>query len=394
MNIHFVAQPFEDGRDLAKFLAAVAEDEAVRNLDIVVAWAKRSGLHRLREHLQVFRGRSGKARLIVGIDHGGTTRQGLELALELFDTVHVFHDAEATFHPKLYVAWGDRMAHILAGSHNATAGGAYRNYEAGIECTLDLPNDNSLLISVQQYVMRLYEDTGVCKALKKELFGELLANPRYKVGDEEEARRKRVLDAPESGPSVFGVSKYKKRADPLADVANTTRSIDRVPPGSTLPPSMLGSGQGNGEAPGSLRKLSNREVAALTKDVPLTDLQRQYVDRCSSELGVIASPRVNSRGGKPGEWINLYPPSQYRRAMVAQIYRPSARCDLRFNRQGHAHDSVLADLMPHSQGPPGPVIMIKLESKRHVDEAIRLTKEVLEERRGLPPRSRVGSLRK
>src|SRR5437764_9688506 len=89
VKVHFLAQPFADGSDLRDFLAAAAGDDNLANLDAVVAWAKRSGLSRLREELEVIRSRPGQTRLIVGIDEGGATRQGLVLARELFDSVHV-----------------------------------------------------------------------------------------------------------------------------------------------------------------------------------------------------------------------------------------------------------------------------------------------------------------
>jgi len=233
MQVRFVTQPFADGRDLTDFIGAVAADGALHNLDVVVAWAKRSGLSRLRNHLEAIRARPATTRLIVGIDEGGATRQGLELARELFDSVHVFHDrAGRTFHSKVYAAWGDDGARVLVGSHNATAGGVYFNYEAGLECDLVLPGDAGLLTTIHKYVARLYADTTACKELTDAVLAELLANPRYRVGDEDARHKPAAAQAPEeldaevdietlpgppgSGPSIFGGSAEPKKADPGA----------------------------------------------------------------------------------------------------------------------------------------------------------------------------------
>lgn len=231
MQVQFSVQPFADGDDLRSFIGHVRADPGLVDLDVVVAWAKRSGLSRLYSDLAALRPRSGLTRLIVGIDEGGATRQGLELARHLFDRVYVFHDRSGrTFHPKVYLASGPTRARLLVGSHNATAGGVYFNYEAGLDCELDLPADVALLESVQAYVNRLLADTGLCKEVSDSVLGELVANPRYKVGDEDARRKPSGAGSPEeldaevdidevpgpagAPPSIFEASAESKKPDP------------------------------------------------------------------------------------------------------------------------------------------------------------------------------------
>lgn len=232
MDVSFVAQPFADGRDLRDFLDAVAADPAINELDVVVAWAKRSGLRRVRTQLEAVRDRPGKSRLIVGIDEGGATRQGLELAREIFSSVHVFHDNSwRTFHPKIYLAVGADRALLLVGSNNLTAGGVFYNYEAALECVLSLPADQALVDEVRTYIDRLYADGDVCKQLDDALLEELVSNPRYRVRDEDASKTAGgpgagddlppedvdlEPDDPEPAPgSIFGKSAEPKRADPM-----------------------------------------------------------------------------------------------------------------------------------------------------------------------------------
>lgn len=246
VDVSFVAQPFADGRDLRDFLEAVAAEPAINELDVVVAWAKRSGLRRVRTQLEVVRDRPGTTRLIVGIDEGGATRQGLELACEIFSTVHVFHDNSwRTFHPKIYLGVGADRARLLVGSNNLTAGGVFYNYEAALECVLSLPADQGLVDEVRAYIDRLYTDANVCKPLDDDLLAELINNPRYRVRDEDASKTASGqgpdddeppedvdLEAgdPEPAPgSIFGKSAESKRADPMPAAAKKAAVAKKAP---------------------------------------------------------------------------------------------------------------------------------------------------------------------
>jgi hypothetical protein len=67
-----------------------------------------------------------------------TSRQALEFALHRFDRTYIaYTPANSTFHPKFYIAYGQRRATIVCGSHNMTVGGTETNLEAGIEVTFN-----------------------------------------------------------------------------------------------------------------------------------------------------------------------------------------------------------------------------------------------------------------
>jgi hypothetical protein len=268
MQVSFVAQPYADGSDLRDFLVTAASDADLDHLDVVVAWAKRSGLRRVRDELEAIRDRPGVTRLLVGIDEGGATRQGLALARDAFSTVHVFHDnSSRTFHPKIYVASGADRAHLLVGSNNLTAGGVYFNYEAAIQFVLELPEDEALLLAVRDFIDRLYADSDVCLELTDQLMAELVSNPRYRVGDEDAGKPKRVAgeDAPEDvdstaeedgspvpGASVFGRSGQPKRPDPAPSPAKAPGAAKTALTKSAVPaaePILRGHGDGAGAGP-------------------------------------------------------------------------------------------------------------------------------------------------
>ena len=257
MEISFNAQPFDDGRDLHDFLNSVAAASDLRHLDIVVAWAKRSGLRRVRDYLETIRDRVGATtRLIVGIDEGGATEQGLRLGLELFTQVYIIHDRSGrTFHPKIYAAWGTSHGRLLVGSNNLTAGGVYYNYETALECTLTWPADEPLKTSVSRYVTRLLTDAAICLELTDERLDELTNSPQYRIGNEDSEYRPRIplddasvpedLDNPSDvGGPLFGLSTQNKRKDPAraASSAGSSRAPEATRETTTPPPAAPSSG--------------------------------------------------------------------------------------------------------------------------------------------------------
>lgn len=189
MQVDFISQPFHDGTSLFDFITEVSADTAVDRFDVVVAWVKRSGLRRVENELRAMRDRGVELRIIIGIDQGGATEQGLDMARELFDDVYVFHDRSGrTFHSKVYFAAGPSAANALVGSHNLTAGGVYFNYEAGVRLALTSPEDDETIASLVEYFERLKADDA-CISLTDELLDELKNNPRYRVANEDENRK-------------------------------------------------------------------------------------------------------------------------------------------------------------------------------------------------------------
>ncbi len=270
MQVSFITQPYADGRDLRDFLGAVAADTAINELDVVVAWARRSGLRRIRTQLEAVRDRPGTTRLIVGIDEEGATRQGLELAREIFSSVHVFHDNSwRTFHPKIYLGVGLDRARLLVGSNNLTGGGVFYNYEAALECVLSLPDDQGLVDAVRAYIDRLYADGDICKELDDDLLAELITNPRYQVRDEDtKAATTQIADndAPEdvdfepgdpepAGASIFGKSGEPKRPDLLPAKAAAKKAS---PSGKKAAPA--GSGGGGAVRKRWFKKMSHSDA--------------------------------------------------------------------------------------------------------------------------------------
>lgn len=120
-----------------------------------VAFVKQSGTKHLAEPLRTFLGH-GSAKISVGIDHRGTSVEGLtELLSALGERGEgfVFHNRSlSTFHPKLYLFANERGAECLIGSGNLTEGGLFTNYEVFVGLSLDKneANDRKILASIER----------------------------------------------------------------------------------------------------------------------------------------------------------------------------------------------------------------------------------------------------
>jgi len=245
MNVTFVGQPFADEPNLHEVLEHAIQRESAEQLTIAVAWAKRSGLRRLESMLRSFAASGGTSRLILGIDEGGATVEGLVMASDLFDDVFVVHDPSGrTFHPKVYVVRGSGWAIIFIGSNNTTAGGVFFNYEAGVCLDLDLSvnDDSALLGEVESYLNRLVDDDGVCLPMTESVLAELIENPTYGVTAEGSSHgTKPSGDAPEDSDSqvteaepLFSSSKEPKRSGPPLDTTKED-SVAPIPAGTGTP---------------------------------------------------------------------------------------------------------------------------------------------------------------
>lgn len=106
-----------------------------------VAFVKRSGTKHIASSLSAF-AKENQVEIIVGIDHRGTSFEGLRQLMEVVaphGRVIVFHNRlPYTFHPKIYLFKSDTAAEVILGSGNLTEGGLFTNYEAAFRLSFDL----------------------------------------------------------------------------------------------------------------------------------------------------------------------------------------------------------------------------------------------------------------
>lgn len=178
MKIRLISQPFVETDSVYNFLLRAANDPAVTQVDIVVAWARRSALGALENSILAMRSRNVRIRMIVGLDAGGASRQGLTLTEELATEAYVVHTpGSRTFHPKMYVIRAAAATQVIIGSQNLTRGGALENFELGvlIELSPACREDIAFLGQIDRYIEDLLNDVSICKVLTPEFLKFLLS---------------------------------------------------------------------------------------------------------------------------------------------------------------------------------------------------------------------------
>lgn len=107
------------------------------------AFAKNSGVLRLKPALEQFRSSGGVVFAFIGVDAHGTSYEALLNLFELCDELYIVHSesAASTFHSKIYEFTNNGESWIAVGSNNLTGGGLWTNFESAVclentfECT-------------------------------------------------------------------------------------------------------------------------------------------------------------------------------------------------------------------------------------------------------------------
>ena len=124
-----INQPF-DGQFGDLLLEKMQED--YKQLTLVVAFARNSGVLRLKPALERFRANGNTVRVFVGVDFLGTSHEALRNLLFLCDSLYVIHseDNSITFHSKVYLLENEQKIWMAVGSNNLTASGLWTNLES------------------------------------------------------------------------------------------------------------------------------------------------------------------------------------------------------------------------------------------------------------------------
>lgn len=135
--------------------------EDYKCLTILVAFAKNSGVLRLKPELKKFKESGGTIHIFVGVDIQGTSYEALKNLLPLCDSLYVVHseDGATTFHSKVFLLGNDTNIWMAVGSNNLTGGGLWTNFESCDcqECTIGTPECDVLLTPFSELIAR-YSD--------------------------------------------------------------------------------------------------------------------------------------------------------------------------------------------------------------------------------------------
>ncbi|HIQ95045.1 MAG TPA: phospholipase D family protein [Candidatus Limivivens merdigallinarum] len=92
---------------------------------IFSAFAKNSGVLRLKPSLEVFKARGHSINAYIGIDLDGTSYEALLTLSSLCDHLYIIHseNPSTTYHSKIYLLANAHSAWCAVGSNNLTGGG-------------------------------------------------------------------------------------------------------------------------------------------------------------------------------------------------------------------------------------------------------------------------------
>lgn len=140
-------------------LISLLDSGKYKYLTVFVAFAKTSGVLRVKGALDAFRANGGDVTAYVGIDLDGTSYEALTELLQSVDSLNIVHSTSfsQTFHPKIYDFTSDSEGLTIVGSHNLTAGGLWTNFESSMIAVTDLATDEGqkLRRDINQYVTDL-----------------------------------------------------------------------------------------------------------------------------------------------------------------------------------------------------------------------------------------------
>lgn len=154
------------------------EDANWTHIEMAVAWVRRSGMKHLYFSLKEFLKRGGCVKITVGVDIENTSVEGLEDLLNLQDYgeigIYIFHnEANATFHPKVYLFRNASQARLIVGSNNLTEAGLFVNTEAGLQ--LDAPLNAELIQNARNALESWRNlDIGFSKKLDQAFLAEMI----------------------------------------------------------------------------------------------------------------------------------------------------------------------------------------------------------------------------
>lgn len=129
-------------------LGTILEDKLSKGIYkyfiIISAFAKNSGVLRMKESIQNFRDSGGTVDAFIGLDAHGTSYEAVLNLFSLVDNLYIVHDKNpaVTFHSKAYYLSDLKDSDWMAvGSNNLTGGGLWTNYESAIILDTDSKTD-------------------------------------------------------------------------------------------------------------------------------------------------------------------------------------------------------------------------------------------------------------
>lgn len=233
-------QPFQG--QLGNVLIDKIENYDYSSLTIFSAFAKNSGVLRLKSSLEKFKKSTGHIKAFIGIDLDGTSYEALLNLFSLCDELYVIHseNMSTTYHSKIYLLENATCAWCAIGSNNLTGGGLWTNFESTSIQEYSLPTQKSELDNIYSIINKYSDDSYICSTKIKSINDiNTLLDSNYinkEVSQKITTIQKRTIEkANQKKNHLFGSEKVsipisitKERPRKLFSKAKTTTDVDFI----------------------------------------------------------------------------------------------------------------------------------------------------------------------
>lgn len=139
-------------------------DNNYSSFTIFSAFAKNSGVLRLKGAIENFSSNGGSVNAFIGIDLDGTSYEALLNLYSLCDNLYVIHSENfsTTYHSKIYLLENTDKAWCAIGSNNLTGGGLWTNFETCSIETYSLPAEQSPLKNIYEIIDKYMDSAYQC----------------------------------------------------------------------------------------------------------------------------------------------------------------------------------------------------------------------------------------
>jgi HKD family nuclease len=148
MIVEFLGQGLhlEEDETCGNHVCSAIKDKSFTQITIFVAFIRKPGLDYLAPFIKQARKENRNITFYVGIDEQVTSKEALELLLELDTETYIYYSDSYIYHPKIYLFEGERNR-IITGSSNLTKSGLFYNVESSI--LLDFTNNDKSGLKVR-----------------------------------------------------------------------------------------------------------------------------------------------------------------------------------------------------------------------------------------------------
>jgi HKD family nuclease len=134
MITEFIGQGLTDETEdtLGNYLCSSLKEEVFTEVTFFSAFMRSQSLRELKPFIQKAKSEGRKLTFFVGIDERITSKEALEMLLDLEIEAYIYNSNNYIYHPKVYLFEGELRNRIIVGSSNLTKTGLFFNVECSV----------------------------------------------------------------------------------------------------------------------------------------------------------------------------------------------------------------------------------------------------------------------